>query len=129
LELYALQQQLPELTTAGASLVAITPELPDHTMSTVEKHQLTFAVLTDQDNAVARQFGLAFELPETLRPFYGSARIDLPKTQGNDRFTLPIPGTFVIDRDGKVIKACVDPDYRRRLEPAEIVAAVQQLAR
>ena len=108
--------------------MAITPELPDHTLSTVEKHHLTFEVLSDQNNAVARQFGLVFQLPETLHPFYGNARIDLPNTQGNDRFELPIPGTFVVDRQGKIVKAFVDPDYTQRLEPAEIVAAVQQLA-
>jgi peroxiredoxin len=102
--------------------------LPDHTLSTVEKNQLTFAVLSDVGNQVARQWGLVFQLPENLRAFYGSARINLPGTQGNDTFELPIPGTFVVDRHGKIVKAYVDPDYTQRLEPADVVAAVQQLA-
>jgi peroxiredoxin len=108
--------------------VAITPELPDHTLSTVEKNQLTFEVLSDVDNKVARRWGLVFELPQNLHAFYSNPRIDLPKTQGNNRFELPIPGTFVVDRQGRIVKAFLDPDYTRRLEPSEVVAAVQQLA-
>ena len=127
MELYALQQELPQLTAASASLVAITPELPDHTLSTVEKHQLTFEVLSDVGNGVARQFGLVFQLPENLQGFYGSSRIDLPSTQGNNHFELPIPATFVVDRNGTVVQAHVDVDYTTRLEPSEVVAAVQQL--
>jgi peroxiredoxin len=128
MELYALQQRLPEFTAAGASLVAISPELPDQTMSTVEKNQLTFEVLSDVGNQVARQWGLVFQLPDNLRTFYSNPRIDLPRTQGNEHFELPIPGTFVVDHQGKIVKAFVDPDYTQRLEPAEVVAAVQQLA-
>ena len=79
-------------------------------------------------NHVARQFGLVFQLPEYLRDFYGSTRIDLPRrTQGNSDFELPIPATYVVDRHGIVVKAYVDVDYTTRLEPSEVVVAVQQL--
>ncbi len=124
MELYALQQKLPEITSAGASLVAITPELPDQTLTTVEKNQLQFEVLSDVDNNVARQFGLVFQLPADLHTVYQGFGIDLPKTQGNQDFELPIPATFVIDRDGKVVKALVDPDYTKRLEPEAVVEAL-----
>ncbi len=127
MELYALQQKLPEITAAGSSLVAITAEQPDHSMPTVEKNQLTFEVLSDIDNQVARQFGLVFQIPEDLREVYAGFGIDLPGTQGNDRFELAIPATFVIDRNGKVVTAFVDPDYTKRLEPDEIVATLQGL--
>ena len=96
-------------------------------MSTVEKNQLEFEVLSDVGNTVARQFGLVFQLPDNLHAFYGSDRINLPKTQGNDDFELPIPATFVVDRNGTIAKAYVDVDYTTRLEPSEVVAAVQQL--
>jgi peroxiredoxin len=127
MELYALQQKLPEITAAGASLVAITPEQPDHSMSTVAKQQLTFEVLSDIDNQVARQFGLVFQIPEDLREVYAGFGIDLSGTQGNDHFELPIPATFVIDRNGTVVMPFVDPDYTKRLEPDEIVATLQGL--
>lgn len=107
--------------------MAITPELPAHTLPTVEKNQLTFDVLSDVDNNVAREWGLVFQLPENLREFYSNPRIDLPKTQGNTHFELPIPGTFVVDSQGRIVKVFLDPDYTQRLEPAEVVAAVQQL--
>ena len=93
----------------------------------MEKHPLSFDVLSDVGNQVARQWGLVFQLPENLHAFYGSPRIDLPQTQGNTNFELPIPGTFVVDRQGKIVKAFVDPDYTQRLEPAAVVAAVRQL--
>lgn len=76
---------------------------------------------------MACQFGLVFHLPENLHAFYGSARIDLPKTQGNNDFALPIPATFAVDQNGTVVKAHVDVDYTTRLEPSEVVTAVQQL--
>ena len=127
MELYALQQELPAITSAGASLVAITPELPDQTLTTVDKNQLQFEVLSDVGNNIARQFGLVFRLPAELRTVYQAFGIDLPNTQGNQDFELPIPGTFVIDRGGKVVKALVDPDYTKRLEPEAVVEALSHL--
>ncbi len=127
MELYALQQQLPALQAANASLVAITPELPDNTMTTVEKNELTFDVLSDVGNTVARQFGIVFELPDNLHAFYSNPRINLTETQGNDHFELPVPATFVVDRNGVVAMRHVDADYTTRVEPSEVVAAVQAL--
>ncbi|ETW92421.1 MAG: alkyl hydroperoxide reductase [Candidatus Entotheonella gemina] len=128
LELNALQQKMPEITAAGASLVAITPELPDYSLSTVEKHALTFEVLSDLGNEVARQFGLVFRVPADLRAIYESVGIDLLTTQGNDHFELPIPGAFIVDPHGTVVTAFVDADYTKRLEPSEIVEVLQTIA-
>ncbi|MEL6382977.1 MAG: peroxiredoxin-like family protein, partial [Cyanobacteria bacterium J06626_18] len=77
LELRALQQALPEIQAAGANLVAIAPETPDNSLSTQEKNELTFEVLSDVGNTIARKFGLVFALPEYLRPVYQSLGIDL----------------------------------------------------
>jgi len=118
---------MPDITAAGASLVAITPEIPDQSLSTVEKHELTFEVLSDRGNEVAAQFGLVFQLPADLRAVYAGVGIDLPTTQGNDHFELPIPGTFVMDQHGTVVTAFVNPDYTKRLEPSEIVEALRAL--
>ncbi len=96
-------------------------------MTTVEKNELTFDVLSDVGNHVARTFGIVFELPDNLHDFYSNPRIDLPKTQGNDDFELPIPATFVVNRDGTVVVADIDADYTTRLEPSAVVAAVQAL--
>ena len=127
LELRALQQALPDIVNAGATLVAVSPQTPDNSLSTVEKNELTFEVLSDVGNRVARSYGLVFELPEALRPIYAGFGIDLPAHNGDDTFELPIPATYVIGTDGTVSHAFVNADYTKRLEPADIVAALQAL--
>jgi len=113
------------MQTLGASLIAITPELPDKTLSTAEKNALKFAVLSDVGNQVARKFGLVFAVADILRPIYKQIGADLPAYNGDDSWELPIPGTFVIARDGTVRLAYVDADYTHRLEPEAIVQCLR----
>lgn len=129
LELRAFQQALPELTALGASLVAISPETPDDTVSTADKNALAFPVLSDSGNAVARQFGIVFDLAPALRPIYSRLGHGLDVKNGDDSWTLPMPATFVIDRDGSIALAFVDSDYRSRLEPADVFATIANLNR
>ena len=128
LHLRAYQQMLPELKAAGASLIAITPELPDASLSTSEKNELEFEVLTDKNAAYARQLGLVFTLPESLRPIYEKFGINVQAHNGEGQFDLPLAATFVVDADGAITYAMVDADYTLRAEPSEIVAAVESLA-
>ncbi|MGF1485982.1 MAG: peroxiredoxin-like family protein [Prochloraceae cyanobacterium] len=127
LELHFLQKALPEIKRLGANLVAISPETPDNSLSTAEKNQLSFQVLSDLGNQVARKFGLVFTLPEQLRPLYQGFGIDIVKYNGDRSFELPIPATYVVDRDGTIVRAFVDVDYTNRLDPEEIIAALQEL--
>lgn len=127
-ELRALQEKLPEIADLGASLVAVSPETPDNTLSTAEKNELTFEVLSDKGNQVARAFGLEFALPEALRPVYEKLGIDLNAANGDATFELPVPATFVIDSDGVVRHAFVDADYTQRLDPVEVVTALREIA-
>lgn len=125
----AYQQLLPEIRASAGSLVAISPMLPDNSLSTVEKNALEFEVLSDTGNAVAREYGLVWRLPADLQEIYVNLwSILLPQVNGDDSWELPIPGTFVIGRDGGVRYAFVDPDYTRRAEPADVLAALQQVA-
>jgi len=128
LELRSLQQSLPEIKELGATLVAISPQTPDNSLSTVEKNDLEFEVLSDVGNQVAKEFGLVFVLPEELRPIYQDFGIDLPAHNGEDTFELPIPATYVIAQDGTIIHAFVDADYTKRLDPAEIIAALKKIS-
>jgi len=121
LELQALQQALPQIKELGAQLMAISPELPDQTLSTAEKHALAFTVLSDQGNRVARDFGIVFTLPEGLRSIYAKFGIDLPAWNGDDSFELPMPATYVIGRNGIVRDAFVNTDYTQRMEPERIL--------
>ncbi len=121
---------MPEITAAGASLVVISPELPDHTLTTAQKNNLAFEVLSDRGNAVARRFGLVFQFPPDLRDLYKTGfKNDLPARNGTDTYELPIPGTFLMSRDGIIRLAFVDPDYTKRLEPDDIVQTLRALPR
>ena len=116
-----MQLALPEIEALGAQLVTVSPELPDKSLTTAERNDLAFEVLSDVGNKVAREFGLVFSLAEKLRPIYASFGIDIPAYNGDDTFELPMPATYVIDTDGTILHAFVDTDYTKRLEPAEIV--------
>jgi peroxiredoxin len=121
LELNALQQSIPEIEARGARLVAISPELPDKSMTTRERHALSFDVLYDKGNGVAGRYGLVFTLPEVLRPIYEKSGLDIPAYNGDSTFTLPLPATYIIGQDGIVNHHFVDADYTHRMEPASIV--------
>lgn len=127
LEMQALQQALPEIKAAGGSLVAIAPELPEHAAQIRDKGNLSFPLLYDRDNNVARQYGLVFTFPEELRPIYESFGIDLVASQGNENFELPVPATYIIDRNGVVVHAFIDVDYSKRMEPSEIIEILERL--
>lgn len=129
MELVALQKALPEIIAAGATLVAISPQLAEHSRAVAEKHQLTFDLLSDQGNRVARQFGLVFKLPDDLRQVYMKFGIDLAKVNGDASWTLPMPARFVIDQTGTIRAAAVDPDYTRRPDPAQTVEILRALKR
>lgn len=128
LELKALQDKLPEIKALGAQLVAISPETPDASLSTAEKNELEFEVLSDEGNRVAKSLGLVFALPEELRPIYSQFGIDIPAHNGDTTFELPIPATYVIAADGTVALAFADPDYTQRLDPSNVVEVLKQLA-
>lgn len=128
LELRALQVVLPEITARGANLIAISPETPDASLSTREKNELSFQVLSDRGNLVAKQLGLVFTIPESLRPIYNNFGIDIPAHNGDDTFELPLPATYVVAADGTIIYSFAHADYSQRLEPAEIITALDQIA-
>ncbi|MEM8603090.1 MAG: peroxiredoxin-like family protein [Cyanobacteria bacterium P01_H01_bin.121] len=127
LELKALQNVLPEIEAAGATLIAISPETPDNSLTTQEKNELAFTVLSDIDNQVAREFGLVFQLPAVLRPIYQSFGINIAAHNGNDHFELPLPATYVVLPNRDIVYAFADPDYTQRAEPSDVVAALQNL--
>ncbi len=127
LELRAYQAALPEIEAAGASLVAISPQSAARSAETVEKASLGFPVLTDARNEVARVYGLTFTVPEGVRGLYRQVGNDLADWNGDESWELPIPGTFVIAPDGTIALAFAAGDYRRRLEPGDVLDALHGL--
>jgi signal transduction histidine kinase len=122
LTLRAYQQALPQIQESGASLVAISPQTPEHSRAMVEKQELTFAVLSDVGNTVARRFGLVYTIDEAVRAAHQQVGADLPAFNGDDSWELPMPGTFIVDQAGTVLLASVDPDFTHRLDPSAIIA-------
>lgn len=122
LQLRAYQQALTQIRALGASLVAISPQVPEHSRALAEREQLTFPVLSDVGNVVARRFGLVCTLDEAVRPAHRRLGADLPAINGDTSWELPIPGTFIIDQTGTVLLAAVDPDFTHRLDPSAIIA-------
>ena len=111
----------------GASLVAITPEKPDNSLSTAEKNALAFDVCSDLDLSVSRSYGLVFELYEELKPVYLAVAKDLSEWNASGTWELPIPATYVVDRSGKIRLAYVDANYATRLEPQVILETLHNL--
>lgn len=124
LQLRAYQAMLPQITAAGARLVAISPQLPDGSLGTADVNALTFDVLSDVGNDTARRYGLVFTLPEALRDAPRAGGKALPTINGDDSWELPVPATYVVAPDGRVTLAHVDVDYRNRLAPEAILASL-----
>lgn len=128
LQLRAYQAVLPDISARGATLVAISPQTPDFTLSTVQEKGLGFPVLSDGGNHVARRYGLVFVLSEALQELQKKFGNEVPRFNGDDSWELPVPGTFIVSKGGIVRLASVDSDYRRRLEPAAILDCLVKLS-
>jgi peroxiredoxin len=127
LEINALQKRLPDIVAAGGQLIAISPQTPDKSVDQISNSQLTFEVLSDIGNKLAKDCGLVFTLPEALRPIYEAWQIDIPGHNGDESFELPIPATYIIDTDGIICYAFAEMDYTSRLEPNIIIEQLKSL--
>lgn len=128
-ELRAFQEVLPQIAAAGAALVAISPEKPDESLSTAEKNALTFDVLSDVGQKVGRAFGLVYDFTDELRGVYQGFGRDIPAHNDTPgEWALPVSATYVIDRDGTIIYANTDVDYRDRADPQDVLAVLTQRA-
>lgn len=128
LEMQALNAVLPEFRARGVNLIGLTPEKPSSAQDTLTANGLAITVLSDEGNRVSASLGLVFTLAEELRPIYESFGIDIPASNGDDSFTLPVPATYVIGQDGTVLYHFVNVDYTKRVEPAALVAVLDELA-
>ena len=128
LELKAYQTMLPQIKAEGATLIAISPELPDHSLSTTQKNGLGFTVLSDVGGKLADALGIRFELSEDVQPYYEKAGHALPTRNGDGGWSLPIPATYIVDHGGLIVHASIEPDYRKRIEPQDVVEMLGRLS-
>ena len=126
MELRALQQLSNEFKAQGANLVAISPETPDNSLNTYEKNSLGFKILSDINNAYAKELNLTFQMPEDLREVYHSFGLHVDQHNGNTDYELPMPATYVVDSNMKIIHHFVPEDYTQRLDPEEILGFLKQ---
>jgi peroxiredoxin len=117
---------LPEITAKGASVITLSPQLPEFSRAWTEEDGIEFDVLSDLGNQVARDYGLTFRLPNDLRDnvYLNFFKLDLVRFNGDESWELAIPATFVIDTDGRIVFADAHPDYTVRAEPTDVVAAI-----
>jgi peroxiredoxin len=125
--LRSLQQHLPAFQAKGVQLVAISPELPDTSLSTTEKHGLEFTVLSDVGNGLARQLGIVFEQPESMRKIFDANGIQWTQRYGDDKLEVPVPATLLVDGKGVVRNTFVEANYHERLEPSTALKWVDAL--
>jgi peroxiredoxin len=113
------------IEAAGASLVAISPQTEKQAFFMRDQHKLGFPLLVDTNNQLARQFGLAYRVPEEQQGLYRSTFVNLPFVNGDSSWELPIPAAFVVDPDGTILFASANEDYADRPEPLEILSVVE----
>jgi peroxiredoxin len=120
-QMEAMNRIVSEIERAGASLVGISPQTVQQSFFMHDQHKLRFPLLSDGGNQVARQFGLVYRVPNYQQALYRSVFVNLPHANGDQSWELPIPATYVLERDGTVLAAWVSEDYTERPEPAEIL--------
>jgi haloalkane dehalogenase len=130
LELRAYQHILGDIRAAGGNLVAISPQTPDASMSTAEKHALEFEVLSDFRNELAKAFGIAYPTPEFIKKAHALMGVEITEFNGDpgeEGGYLPISATYVVDQNRRICLAEIDPDFTVRMEPTAALAAVREL--
>lgn len=127
MELRAYQQLMEDIKAAGAELVAVSPQTPDASLSTKEKNELDYFVLSDEGNKVADEYRLVYKLPPYLVDIYKEKGLDLEKANDSDSWTLPVSATYIIQQDGTIAYEYTKADYKDRVEPSEVVEKLKAL--
>lgn len=124
-----MQEIVTDIEAFGASIVVVSPQFEKYSRQLIKKHRLSFSLLRDEDNKIASQFGLVFCLPDDLRELYEKFGIDYERFYGNDSWSLPMPGRFILDRQGTILRSDVHPDYTKRPEPEDIINILENMQR
>ena len=128
-QMEAMNLVVPEIEAAGAAVVAISPQTVRQSFFMRDQHKLRFPLLSDPGNQLARKFGLSYRVPELQQAVYSRAFVNLPFTNGDESWELPIPATFILDRDATILYASANEDYTERPEPVAILELLKRMIR
>tara|TARA_R110002072_G_scaffold42064_20_gene118719 strand:- start:155233 stop:155898 length:666 start_codon:yes stop_codon:yes gene_type:complete len=126
-ELTAIQQRLEKITDTGATVLAISPEVPGKTADLKEQKDLGFLFGTDHNNELAKKLALWFELDEETVKRYNQYGLDIPESNGTGTWELPVPATYVIDTDRTIRFAFVDENYKERADYDEVLKVLKKI--
>ena len=126
-QMEAMNLIVPQIEQAGATLAVISPQTVKQSFFMRDQHKLRFPLLSDAANKVARQFHLSYRVPAAQEAIYRRAFVNLPFTNGDDSWELPIPATFIVDRDATILYASANEDYTERPEPAAILECLKSM--
>jgi peroxiredoxin len=133
----AMNAVITQIQELGASMVAISPQTVHQNYLMADQHKLQFPILSDAGNEVAKQFGHAYRVPDYQQEVYERAFVNLPFVNGDSSWELPIPATYILDRQQsagegggatQVLYTSANPDYTDRPEPADILRFLAQLS-
>jgi len=124
MEFNALQESVTEIKNAGANLVVISPQLPIMSRELKLKNGFDYDILYDKGNEVAKQFGIAFALPEPLRPIHEAFGMDIPAHNGDISFELPLAATYIINKSGEITYAYLNANWMERAEPEDFIGSI-----
>jgi peroxiredoxin len=128
LQLKMYQDILPQIKSLGASLIAVSPMTPDNSLTFKEKNSLEFEVLSDHGNLVSSQYGIVYTVLRKAIDITLKMGQDTPSVfNGTDKWELPLPATFIINKEGVIVARFLDKDYTKRMEPQEIVDILKRI--
>jgi len=127
MELEALSTLADQFAAAGATLVLISPQLPEHNAAIAKDKGLSVDILSDPGNVTAARYGLKYQMPDDLITIYQQFGLDVAKHNGDDSWTLPMPAALIIDGDGIVRHTNINADYTNRPEPEDTLAALKEI--
>ncbi len=128
IELKALEEVANDIRARGATLVAISMQGAADSRKSQKDNGLSFPILTDKNGELAEKFGIRWSLQDYVIPIHAGFGVELPRIHGDGQWNLPMPARYVVDTDGAVAYAEVNPDYTRRPEPADLFPVLDKLA-
>ena len=121
-ELSRLQDSLQFIIDKGATLLAVSPELPENVTKTVEKTKATYSVIYDEGMKIMKAYEVEYELPENTVTRYRNTGLDIEKANGPNGKFLPVPAVYIIDKDATVTYRFFETDYKKRPSVKDILA-------